>query len=55
MGAPPRTSRVYIVSRTSLFAQGIRSLLGGEPSIEILGVESDPARAIESAGHSSPR
>jgi DNA-binding NarL/FixJ family response regulator len=48
MGAP-RTARVYIVSQTSLFAQGIRSLLGAEPSVEILGVESDPARAVESA------
>jgi len=45
----PRTARVYIVSQTSLFAQGIRSLLGAEPSVEILGVESDPARAVESA------
>jgi DNA-binding NarL/FixJ family response regulator len=45
----PHTSRVYIVSQTSLFAQGIRSLLGGEPSIEILGVENDPIKAIESA------
>ena len=53
MGASP-TSRVYIVSQTSLFAQGIRSLLGGEPSIEILGVESDPARAIESARSLQP-
>jgi len=48
MGAP-HTARVYIVSQTSLFAQGIRSLLGAEPSVEILGVESDPARAVESA------
>jgi len=54
MDAPPRSSRVYILSRTSLFAQGIRSLLDDEPSIEILGVESDPARAIESARSLQP-
>jgi DNA-binding NarL/FixJ family response regulator len=53
MGAP-HTSRVYIVSQTSLFAQGIRSLLGGEPSIEILGVENDPIKAIESARSLQP-
>ena len=53
MGVPP-TSRVYIVSQTSLFAQGIRSLLGAEPSVEILGVESDPARAVESARSLQP-
>jgi DNA-binding NarL/FixJ family response regulator len=54
MDAPPHSSRVYILSRTSLFAQGIRSLLGEEPSIEIVGVESDPARAIESTRSLQP-
>ena len=47
MGETPRTFKVYIVSQTSLFAQGMRSLLRGEQSIEILGVESDQAKAIE--------
>lgn len=43
----PRTSRVYIISETSLFAQGIRSLLQDQPMIEIVGVEDDPHRAVE--------
>jgi chemotaxis response regulator CheB len=47
MGGTPRTSRVYIVSQTSLFAQGIRSLLQEQPMIEIIGVEDDPIRAME--------
>jgi len=47
MGGTPRTSRVYIVSQTSLFAQGIRSLLQEQPLIEIIGVEGDPIRAAE--------
>lgn len=47
MGESPGASRVFIVSQTSLFAQGIRSLLRGSKSIEIIGLESDPTKAIK--------
>lgn len=47
MGERQRVSRVFIVSHSSLFAEGIRSLLREQPGIKIAGVESDPIKAKE--------
>ncbi|MBI4572696.1 MAG: response regulator transcription factor [candidate division NC10 bacterium] len=47
MGAPPVRCRIYIVFRHALFAQGIRSLLQGRRAMQVVGMESDPAKALE--------
>ncbi len=46
VGAPER-SRVYIVYQHSLFAEGIRSLLGNQPTVEIVGTERDKVKAFK--------
>jgi chemotaxis response regulator CheB len=45
MAASP--SRIYIVYHDGLFAQGMRSLLESGQSTEIVGMESDVAKALE--------
>ena len=42
--APP--SRIYIVYQDGLFAQGMRSLLECRDLAEIVGIESDTAKAL---------
>lgn len=39
--------RVLILSESGLLAEGMRSLLGSDPRIEIVGVTADPKRAAE--------
>ena len=46
MVGTPEGSRVYIFYRHSLFAEGIRSLLANQPTVEIVGTESDKAKAF---------
>ncbi len=54
MGAPPVTCRIYIVFHHALFAQGIRSLLRGRRAILVVGMESDPVKALEGVGSLRP-
>ncbi|MBI4537666.1 MAG: hypothetical protein HY712_06890 [candidate division NC10 bacterium] len=39
-------ARIYIVNRDGLFAQGLRSLLESRHAAEIVGMESDIAKAL---------
>jgi DNA-binding NarL/FixJ family response regulator len=39
-------ARVLMVSRPSLFAEGIEGLLRHEPGLEIVALETDPAQAV---------
>ncbi len=54
MGKPPPKSKIYILFRHALFAQGIRSLLHGRRAIQVVGMESDPAKALEAVGALRP-
>ena len=54
MGAPPVRCRIYIVFHHALFAQGIRSLLQGRRAMQVVGMESDPAKALEAVGSLQP-
>lgn len=47
MGGTAVTCRIYIVYHHALFAQGIRSLLRGRRTMQVIGMESDPAKALE--------
>jgi len=49
MGAPPRTSRVDLVSRISFFAQGPRSLLRGSRIAQARPIGKHEATAGEAA------
>ena len=42
----PEPSRIYIVYQHSLFAEGIRSLLEHQPTVAIVGIERDKAKAF---------
>ena len=48
------TFRIFIVFHHALFAQGIRSLLRGRRAIQVIGMESDPAKALEAVGSLRP-
>jgi hypothetical protein len=48
------TFRIFIVFHHALFAQGIRSLLRGRRSLQVIGMESDPAKALEAVGSLRP-
>jgi len=54
MGAKSSTCRIYIVFHHALFAQGIRSLLRGRRAMQVVGMESDPAKALEAVGTLQP-
>ncbi len=54
MSALPVTCRIYIVFHHALFAQGIRSLLRGRRALQVIGMESDPAKALEAVGSLQP-
>lgn len=54
MGARPVTCRIFIVFHHALFAQGIRSLLRGRRAIQVIGMESDTAKALEAVGSLRP-
>ena len=54
MGAPAVTCRIYIVFHHALFAQGIRSLLRGRRAMQVIGMESDTAKALEAVGSLRP-
>ncbi|MGE5849133.1 MAG: hypothetical protein ACM362_03260 [Candidatus Methylomirabilota bacterium] len=46
--------RVFIVFNHALFAQGIRSLLRGRRTLQVIGMESDPVKALEAVGSLHP-
>ena len=47
--------RIFIVYQHGLFAQGLQSLLGKRPrTIQILGMESDPAKALKAVRSLKP-
>lgn len=48
------TFRIFIVFHHALFAQGIRSLLRGRRAIQVIGMESDLAKALEAVGSLRP-
>ncbi|HSD50381.1 MAG TPA: hypothetical protein VLG48_03155 [Candidatus Methylomirabilis sp.] len=48
------TFRIFIVFHHALFAQGIRSLLRGRRAIQVIGMESDPVKALEAVGSLCP-
>jgi len=54
MAARRDTFRIFIVFHHALFAQGIRSLLRGRRAIQVIGMESDPAKALEAVGSLRP-
>ena len=54
MASTPATYRIYIVFHHALFAQGIRSLLRGRRAMQVVGMESDPAKALEAVGSLQP-
>ena len=54
MGKPPVKSRIYIVFQHALFAQGIRSLLRERRAMQVIGMESDAAKALEAVGTLRP-
>ncbi len=54
MCAPTVSCRIYIVFHHALFAQGIRSLLRGRRTMEVVGMESDAAKALEAVGSLRP-
>lgn len=54
MAATPAACRIYIVYHNALFAQGIRSLLQGRRSMRVVGMESDPAKALQAIGSLQP-
>ena len=54
MGVPRVKCRIYIVFHHALFAQGIRSLLRGQRAMQVVGMESDPAKALEAVGSLRP-
>ena len=47
MGGKAAKCRIYIIFHHALFAQGIRSLLRGRRTIQIVGMESDQGKAME--------
>jgi chemotaxis response regulator CheB len=46
--------RIYIVYYHALFAQGIRSLLHARRAIQVVGMESDPNKALEAVAALRP-
>jgi len=48
------TFRVLIVFHHALFAQGIRSLLRGRRALQVIGMESDPVKALEAVSSLRP-
>ena len=46
--------RVLLVDDHPLFLEGVRAVLGSDPSIEIVGEAADVARAIEAAATTEP-
>ncbi len=48
------TSRVFILASRPLFAEGVQSLLSGQPGIEVVGVATADADAFSEAQASSP-
>lgn len=47
MGGKVSTCKIYIVFQHALFAQGIRSLLRDRRTMKVVGMESDPTKAVE--------
>lgn len=47
MGGRAVTCRIFIVFHHALFAQGIRSLLRGRRGMQVIGMETDTAKALE--------
>src|SRR3990170_8420142 len=54
MGGKAAKCRIYIIFHHALFAQGIRSLLRGRRTIKVVGMEHDPAKALEAVGSLRP-
>lgn len=54
MGGKLSTCKIYIVSQHALFAQGIRSLLRGWRAMRVVGMESDPVKALEAVESLQP-
>jgi len=48
------TRRVFILYTHALFAQGISSLLGSVPGLQVVGMDADWRRAVERLGRLRP-
>jgi hypothetical protein len=47
-------ARVFVISASSLFGEGLEGLLGEEPGLEIVGRETDPRQAVGRIRESHP-